>query len=55
MKKLVPTLFILGITLLFTAIIAMPHGWPRQTVLFLGLVLGIVGMVLRIALVMRNQ
>ncbi len=55
MKKLVPALFVFGLLLIFTAIIGLPHGLLRQSVLFAGIVAGISAMTMRIALLMRNE
>jgi len=54
MKKLFPILFIAGILLSLIAITLINPGWLRQTVLFLGVVSAITGMIFRIATLLKN-
>ncbi len=55
MKKFIPVLFITGIALSLSAVTLISPGWLRQTMLFLGVVSAITGMVFRIAELLKNQ
>lgn len=55
MKKLTPILFILGLVLSLLAISVINPGWLRQTVLFLGVVSAITGMIFRIVTLLKSN
>lgn len=54
-KNLTPLLFALGFMLVLVAIAFLDAGLVRQTVLFLGVVSAIAAMIMRIALLLKNQ
>lgn len=55
MKKAVPILFALGFILIATSLAFLDKGWLKQSVLFLGVVSAIAGMIFRIALLVKKN
>ncbi len=54
-KNLTPILFVLGFILVLTSIVFLDGGLLRQSVLFVGVVSAIAAMIMRIALMLKND